>query len=61
MSKDKIFNQIKVSQQNEIELKIECDCPEILVVDDKNFNIFSIQNILEEIFNLKSDFVLIFY
>ena len=38
-------------------MKSECDCIKILIVDDNNFNIYSLQMILQFNFGLLSDSV----
>ena len=37
-------------------LFMESSLPKILIVDDANFNVYSLKTLLESLFNLESDF-----
>ena len=50
-------NDIKIElNQN----KLECTCTKILIVDDNNFNLFSLENLLYHHFSLTCDKVIPF-
>lgn len=41
-------------QKGDQQIREECKCAKVLIVDDNNFNIFTLQLVLENTYNVKS-------
>jgi hypothetical protein len=47
-------NNNNFNKQNEV---LVCECTKILIVDDNNFNVFSLQTLIEYTYNIQTDIV----